>query len=198
VLGTRHRNTARMCFRRQLLKMLSKEGNPMTKEYLALVDTTTRGRYDVTPLFADAEAFKSLVQDLSGKISATSPTVIAGIDALGFVLGAAIARELELGIIPVRKAGKLPCEVHSVSFIDYSGTQKSLELRKGILRSTDRVVIVDEWVETGAQALAAMSLIRLEGATVVGIASINFDATPGVGKIRAEVPCFKVWPESAG
>jgi adenine phosphoribosyltransferase len=167
----------------------------MSKPYLKLVDTSTQGRYDVTPLFTDPTALKTLAKDLCNMIGTCSPTVVCAIDALGFILGTAIACEMDLGVVPIRKGGKLPCPVHRISCIDYSGTQKALELRKGILKPSDRVVVVDEWVETGAQVLAAMSLVRMDGATVVGAAALNFDSSEGVEKIRAQVPCFSVWAE---
>jgi adenine phosphoribosyltransferase len=82
----------------------------MTRSYLALIDTHTCGqRSDVTPLFADARAFAALVDDLlalSGGSAAFD--VVAGIDALGFILGAALALRARVGFVPIRKGGNRP------------------------------------------------------------------------------------------
>jgi adenine phosphoribosyltransferase len=81
------------------------------KEYLHLIDTHTSGaRCDVTPLFANPVAFMQLVQDLSDPFVATPVDYVAGIDALGFILGTAVAMHLHKGFIPIRKEGKLPVD----------------------------------------------------------------------------------------
>jgi len=90
--------------------------------YLHLIDRDTHGpRYDVTPLFADYEAFTALVEDLSRPFDANDFDVVAGIDALGFILGTALALRFRKGFIPIRKGGKLPVEVDTCHFIDYTG-----------------------------------------------------------------------------
>ncbi len=146
------------------------------REYLRLIDSETNGnRADVTPLFADAEAFRGAMDDLLSLVRECDFTVIAGIDALGFVLGAALAMEAETGFVPVRKAGKLPVTTDSIGFDDYDGAHKTLEIRLDVLTASDRVLLVDEWIETGAQVLAAASLIEGQGATVAGIATLHCD-----------------------
>jgi len=157
------------------------------KKYLELIDTDTPGnRNDVTPLFADAAAFAELIKDLSDPFLGTQVDYVAGIDALGFILGAAIALKLGKGFIPLRKGGKLPVEVASQEFSDYSGQAKSLELRQGMLKPDDRVLLVDEWVETGAQVEAAINLVEGQGASIVGIATINIDGNPRTNRLKNE------------
>ena len=78
-------------------------------------------------------------------------------------------------MIPVRKGGKLPVETESVQFIDYSGATKSLEIRKDSSLRNVRTLLIDEWIETGAQVTAAIRLIENQGGIVVGIATISID-----------------------
>lgn len=146
------------------------------RDYLSLIDRDTPGnRDDVTPLFRDAAALQRAASDLAELARATSFTVVASVDALGFVIGTAVAVVSGTGLVPLRKGGKLPVIADRVEFRDYDGVVKSLELRKGALERGDRVLIVDEWIETGAQALAAASLVEGQRATVAGVATIHCD-----------------------
>jgi adenine phosphoribosyltransferase len=164
------------------------------REYLRLIDTNTPGpRCDVTPLFADPGAFAQLVADLCEPFPATTLDYVAGIDALGFILGTAIALHLHKGFIPIRKQGKLPVAVTAVQFVDYTGRKKGLELRKGILQPGDRVLVVDEWIETGAQVQAAIDLIEQTGGIVAGVVAINIDNNPIPARIREKYPCQAIW-----
>ena len=147
------------------------------KSYLKKIDIATIGnRYDVTPLFADAECLSQLVEDLIIPFLDSKIDFVACIDALGFILGTAVACRLNIGIIPLRKGGKLPVQTESVEFRDYSGEIKRLEIRKDILSPQDRVLLVDEWIETGAQIKAAAELIEGQGAILEAIAVINMDS----------------------
>jgi adenine phosphoribosyltransferase len=164
------------------------------KAYLRLIDTHTPGpRCDVTPLFADPESFAELVADLCGPFQSTAIDYIAGIDALGFILGAAMALHLHKGFIPIRKGGKLPVAVRAVEFVDYTGAPKTLELRMGSIQPGDRVLLVDEWIETGAQMQAAVELIEGAGGVVAGIAAINMDDSPRVRWLRERYKCHALW-----
>jgi adenine phosphoribosyltransferase len=166
------------------------------KNYLRLIDTHTTGpRCDVTPLFAHPEAFAELVADLCAPFDPADIDYVAGIDALGFILGTAMAIHLHKGFIPIRKGGKLPVAVDTVEFVDYSGQSKTLELRQGGLPVGARVLVVDEWLETGAQAQAAVRLVEEVGGVVAGIAAINMDDNPGVRRLRGRYRCVAVWVE---
>ena len=147
----------------------------------------------MTPLFADPIAFAQLITDLSEPFTAAAIDYVAGIDALGFVLGVAIALRLNRGFISIRKRGKLPVAVRSAEFVDYTGEKKALEIRKGILKPDDRVLIVDEWIETGAQVQAAIDLVEQEGGIIVGVAAINIDNHPIVERLREKYDCRAVW-----
>ena len=120
------------------------------KDYLSLIDTNTQGRCDVTPLFADREAFSQLAEDLAKPFLSLDIDVVVAIDALGFILGTAIAERLRVGLVPARKGGKLPVETIRETSVDYTGEEKALELRTDSMKPGADVLIVDEWIETGA------------------------------------------------
>ena len=166
-----------------------------TPFYLKLIDTQTSGaRYDLTPLFARGPALAALTEDLLAGFDGVPFDVIAGIDALGFILGAAMATRAGTGFVAVRKGGKLPLDAtDSRSFIDYSGTEKSLELRPRAVSPGMRVLLVDEWIETGAQVTAALELIEAQDAVVVGIATVRMDANPRTAVLKSRVRCVSVW-----
>ena len=155
------------------------------RSYLRKIDTRTSGdRYDVTPLFADFDAFNALVSDLVDLHRMARPNVVACIDALGFILGTAIARELGVAIVPIRKGGKLPVEADRETFVDYSGQEKALELRPDAIAPDHRVLLVDEWIETGSQVSAAIRLLERRGGDIVGIATIHMDENENTDVIR--------------
>jgi len=161
------------------------------KDFLAAIDRQTTGnRCDVTPLFAEADAFSTLVDHLIAQTSALKFDRIAAIDALGFILGAAIATRLGKGLIALRKGEKLPLAAMREEFVDYTGQSKSLEMRPDILRPDERMLLVDEWIETGAQARAAIKLIERAGGAVAGIATINADSTAASDLIGRGYPVF--------
>ncbi|HTB33933.1 MAG TPA: phosphoribosyltransferase family protein [bacterium] len=133
------------------------------------------GRCDVTPVFADPAAFADLVARTEAALEGHGVDLVAGIDALGFILGAALAQKMGLGFLPIRKAGKLPVSSDREDFTDYSGQAKSLELAHGVVPTYARIVVVDDWVETGAQARAAIALLERQGGQVVAVAAMKMD-----------------------
>ena len=128
---------------------------------------------DLSPLLADADALRTVVgalaaagRDASG---ATSVDTVVGLEARGFILGAAVALELGTGFVPVRKAGKLPAGTHRVSYaLEYG--EAALEIHRDALRPGDRVLVVDDVLATGGTAAAARTLVEACGATVAGVA----------------------------
>ena len=142
-----------------------------------------RDRCDLSLLFADAVALRTLIERLAEPFAGQRVSHVVGIDALGFGLAGAVAVRLAAGFVPIRKGSKAAWVSYSVSFCDYTGIEKSLELVTDVLSPADRVLIVDDWSETGAQLRAAAVLCRSTGATVVGAAVLNADAT-----VRARPP----------
>jgi adenine phosphoribosyltransferase len=164
------------------------------RDYVQLIDTDTQGpRYDVTPLFADHGALSSLVEDLLCGFADVEFDYVVGIDALGFILGTAIAMRARKGFVPIRKGGKLPVETDVVALVDYTGETKYLELRAGVFEPGARVLLVDEWIETGAQVKAAIELIEGQAGSVAGIATINMDWNATTDWLREQYRCHTVW-----
>jgi adenine phosphoribosyltransferase len=162
----------------------------MTANYLKLIDTQTGGpRYDVTPLFKHVEAFEELIRDLAQPFLGRSIDLVAGIDALGFILGTGLALYLHKGFIPIRKGGKLPGKMYQITFVDYSHQEKSLEMREDAIDPGKNVLLVDEWVETGAQIAAAAQLIEDHGGIIAGIAAINMDNNRNTQALREQYFC---------
>ncbi|GAC48279.1 adenine phosphoribosyltransferase [Gordonia aichiensis] len=125
---------------------------------------------DLTPVLADTEGFASIVTALTHGCSGVD--LVAGIDARGFLVGGAVAQELGVGILAVRKGGKLPPPVHGVDYDLEYGTERLEIPASGIDISGRRVLVVDDVLATGGTAVAASTLMSLAGASVVGVAVI--------------------------
>lgn len=161
--------------------------------YRNSIDTKTHGpRYDATPLFSDYNAFTQLVSDLLHPFKKDQFDCVVGIEALGFALGTAVTIHSKEAFVPIRKGGKLPVSSDAIGFVDYTGQMNSLELRKGAIKPGTRVLLVDEWIETGSQVKAAVELIERQGAKVVGIATINMDDNDSTRKVRQHYKCCSV------
>jgi adenine phosphoribosyltransferase len=162
--------------------------------YLQLINTNTQGpRCDVTPLFADYAAFSQLIHDLSLPLKQLDFDYVAGIDALGFILGTAMALHFKVGFLAIRKGDKLPVKTDQVCFVDYTGQKKSLELQHGAIKPGARVVLIDEWIETGSQIRAALGLVERQGGIVAGIATINIDENENTRSLLKEYACHAIW-----
>ena len=177
-------------------KAIATSNNWRMPNYLKLIDVNTQGsRCDVTPVFADYEAFSALVEDITAKFNTSEVDFVAGIDALGFILGTAVALRMKKGFIPIRKGGKLPVPTRAVTFVDYSGQQKSLEIRLDMIPADAKILLVDEWIETGAQVRAAIELIESQKGIVVGIATINIDGNELTHRLQEKYNCHAFWAE---
>ncbi|MFN8035959.1 MAG: adenine phosphoribosyltransferase [Acidimicrobiia bacterium] len=124
---------------------------------------------DITPLLADAAAFAFMVDHLAGPVEAARVDKVLGTEARGFVLAGALARRLDAGFVPVRKAGKLPWEVERLEYALEYGTD-SLEIHRDAIRPGERVVICDDVLATGGTAAATVALAERLGAEVVSLA----------------------------
>ncbi|ULE32828.1 adenine phosphoribosyltransferase [Mycobacterium sp. IDR2000157661] len=123
---------------------------------------------DLTPLLADARALAAVTDALAE--SAAGAELVAGIDARGFLLGAAVALRLGTGVLAVRKGGKLPPPVHRESYALEYGTA-TLEIpADGIDLRGRRILIIDDVLATGGTATAAVKLLEQTGASVTGAA----------------------------
>jgi len=122
---------------------------------------------DLMPLFADGDAFRQVVDGIIKHHGAGSFDVVAGVEARGFVVAAAIAYATGVGVVPIRKAGKLPRAVHSASYaLEYG--EATLEVHQDAFGDGQRVLLVDDVLATGGTAGAALDLVEQAGGTVAG------------------------------
>ena len=122
---------------------------------------------DLTPAFADADAFAAMVDDLAAHFADRGITKVVGAEARGFIVGAAVALRLGAGFVPCRKPGKLPRTVLRESYALEYGTDV-LEIHADALTSDDVVLIVDDLVATGGTTTAMVRLVRASGARAGG------------------------------
>ncbi len=124
---------------------------------------------DITPLLMTPAAFAVVIDALAETADGHGATVVAAIEARGFLLAAPVAYRLGVGVVPVRKQGKLPGATISRSYDLEYGTA-TLEVQTDAFRPGDRVLLVDDVLATGGTALATAELVRQSGAEVVGLA----------------------------
>ncbi|MFY9807758.1 MAG: adenine phosphoribosyltransferase [Pseudonocardiaceae bacterium] len=124
---------------------------------------------DLSPVFADARAFRAVVEALVAP--APQIDVVIGVEARGFLLGAAAAYALGAGVVGVRKPGKLPLVCDREAYALEYGLA-TLELPHGILLPGQRALVVDDVLATGGTAAATCALVERAGATVSGIAML--------------------------
>jgi adenine phosphoribosyltransferase len=121
---------------------------------------------DISPLFADPVAFRAVVDAIvNAQGSPDSFDAVAGIEARGFVLASAVAYAAGVGVVPVRKAGKLPRAIYSVSYaLEYG--EATLEVHQDAFAPGQRVLVVDDVLATGGTARATLDLVERAGASV--------------------------------
>ncbi len=123
---------------------------------------------DITPLLASPEAFQEAVAAMAEPFRARPPDKVLGIEARGFMFGAALAQDLGVGFVPVRKPGKLPRQTLRVSYgLEYG--KDCLEIHTDACRAGERVLVVDDVLATGGTAQAAAELVDRLGAEVAGM-----------------------------
>lgn len=122
---------------------------------------------DITPLLADGPAFRRLIT-LLARLVGDDVDAVAGLESRGFILAAPLATTLEVGMLTVRKAGKLPGPVIGVEYSLEYGSAK-VELRPETVAPGDRVLIIDDVLATGGTARAAIELVEQAGGVVAGV-----------------------------
>jgi adenine phosphoribosyltransferase len=122
---------------------------------------------DITPLLAHPGAFSAAIDAMSAPFAGAGITKVVGIEARGFILGAPIADRLDAGFVPIRKAGKLPHDIHHQEYDLEYGTDR-IEVHSDAVGPGDRVLIVDDVLATGGTAAAAIALVRALAAEVTG------------------------------
>ena len=122
---------------------------------------------DLMPLFADGPAFREVIDAIIAYHGAGSFDVVAGIEARGFVVAAAVAYAAGTGVVPVRKAGKLPRPAFAASYaLEYG--EATLEVHQDAFVAGHRVLVVDDVLATGGTAGAALNLVERAGGSVAG------------------------------
>lgn len=125
---------------------------------------------DITPLLADAEGFATVTDALAKTVPA-DVDLVAGLEARGFLFAAALGYAMGIGVVPVRKPGKLPSVAGSVSYALEYGTA-TLELPANTVRPGQRVAILDDVLATGGTVAAAVELLERAGAEVVAVSVV--------------------------
>jgi adenine phosphoribosyltransferase len=126
---------------------------------------------DITPLLRDGAAFRALIDAFAERYADAAIDAIAGVDARGFIIGAALAYRLGCGFIPVRKAGKLPFDTLCESYaLEYGAA--TVEVHTDAAAAGEHVLIIDDLMATGGTLLAAARLMQRLGAKIVDAAVI--------------------------
>ena len=139
---------------------------------------------DITTLIAHGEGLAAAVDHLATRARAAEAELVAGMEARGFIFGAAVAVALGVGFLPVRKPGKLPVPTIGIDYALEYGADR-LEIDPGAVRAGQRVVIVDDLIATGGTALAAAQLLRRAGARVEhALFAIDLPDLGGAARLR--------------
>ena len=161
--------------------------------YLNIMAPNTKGEkfawLDPTSIYINAHAFNDLLDDLMADLEGVAFDVVAGLDAMGFVLGAAVAARAGVGFLPIRKAGKLCVDTDKVSFGNYSGRIQDMEMRLPAFAPGTRVLLADQWVETGGTMDGAIRLVERQQGVVAGLLAIAIEENERTQDYRASYPC---------
>ena len=122
---------------------------------------------DITPLLADSKAFIAALDALCAGFTDAGVDYVAAVEARGFIFGAAVARQLGAGFVPVRKKGKLPFDAESVTYDLEYGTD-TLEVHTDAIAKGAKVLMLDDLLATGGTMAAACELIEKIGGEIVG------------------------------
>ncbi|MBI2521067.1 MAG: adenine phosphoribosyltransferase [Bdellovibrio sp.] len=148
---------------------------------------------DITTLLKDREGFAMAIDQLCARYNDKKLDVIAGIEARGFIIGAAMAVRMKLGFVPIRKKGKLPGPTVGVSYkLEYG--EDHIEIHKDAIQRGERVLLVDDLIATGGTALGAAKLIRQIGGELVEACFIvDLPELKGGDKLREQgIPYFSL------
>jgi adenine phosphoribosyltransferase len=143
---------------------------------------------DITPVLADSRLFRLAVDCFAEATRAIQAEKVVGIDARGFLFGAAVAYQLGLGFVPVRKKGKLPWTTQSAAYtLEYG--EAVVEMHTDAVRAGERVVLIDDLLATGGTAAAAIKLLeKMEALLVEAQFLIELDFLKG----REHLPADRV------
>jgi len=142
---------------------------------------------DITPLLKDKEKFRQAVDQIADKFKDKKIDVVLSVEARGFIFGAAVAYKLGVGMVPVRKKGKLPFKTHSVTY-DLEYGKDTLEIHQDAFNKSARILIVDDLLATGGTTRAVADLVEKMGGKIAGIAFlIELTALKGREKLKGYI-----------
>ena len=124
---------------------------------------------DISPILMDMKLYSDVITAFAKRIQALNIDAIVAVESRGFWFGPAIAQQLNIPFIPIRKKGKLPGDTYSKSYDLEYGTA-TIEVQRGCLKKNARVLIHDDLLATGGTAKAAADLVNLAGAETIGFA----------------------------
>lgn len=140
---------------------------------------------DITTLLGNPRAFRRAVDELVQPYAGVRIDKVAGIEARGFILGGAVAHQLSVGFVPVRKKGKLPWQVLGEDYALEYGMDR-VEIHTDAVTHGDHIIVVDDLIATGGTCFAAIKLLERAGAKVMGCSFvIDLPDLSGADKIRA-------------
>lgn len=139
---------------------------------------------DITPLLADPKAFASAIDALCVDFTDADIEYVAAVEARGFIFGAAVAKKLGVGFVPIRKKGKLPFKTERITYDLEYGTD-TLEVHCNAVRKGAKVLMVDDLLATGGTMAAACKLIGEIGGQIVAI-SFLVELTELAGRAKLQ------------
>jgi adenine phosphoribosyltransferase len=146
---------------------------------------------DITPLLADGRTFSQAIDSIGGRYQEKKIDVVVGVEARGFIMGAALAYKLHAGNILIRKSGKLPYKTHRTTYALEYGTD-TLEIHQDAFKRGQRVLIADDLLATGGTISAAVDLVKQLGGEIVELEFlIELTALKGREKLR-DYPVFSL------
>ena len=162
--------------------------------YLNIMSPNTKGEkfawLDPTSIYINGDAFHDLLDDLVVDLEPVTCDVVGGLDAMGFVLGSALATRLGVGFLPIRKAGKLCVDTDSATFSNYSGRTQDMEMRKPAFAAGTKILLVDQWIETGGTMDGAIRLVQQQGGKIAGLVAIAMEDNEKTASYRKKFPCI--------
>jgi adenine phosphoribosyltransferase len=140
---------------------------------------------DITTLLGNARAFRRAVDEMVQPYAGMRVDKVAGLEARGFILGGAVAHQLSIGFVPIRKKGKLPFTVHGEDYaLEYG--QDRVEIHIDAFKPGETILLVDDLIATGGTASAGIRLMERAGANVIGCSFvIDLPELGGADKLRA-------------
>jgi adenine phosphoribosyltransferase len=139
---------------------------------------------DITPLLGDSKAFAHMIKEFANRYREMNISKICGIEARGFIIGSALALELGIGFVPLRKAGKLPYKTRKKEYSLEYGVD-AVEIHEDAVERDEKIILIDDLIATGGTARAALDLLEELGADVVEIAfAIELSFLKGIEKFK--------------